>query len=266
MSKQIARNPSLPNSAYDQEGSVAPANDRTTPLSIWSKSPGYVREAIDKIPERYLKLTVQELRQEFSQRELAKLDDQQKEILFGKGKRNIEFDELDERLRISFWREYEDSMINENSVMLMARVMRGICNLSIFKKRIDDPLRLAYILTAPNDYVTEIEELLYRGLRQMREIMELPLYMKNGDINSKLAGVKVRAIEMLLDRARGAVAQRIESKNLNWNVETETKDQEVSEIAQLTSMTDVDRKIRELTKEIAEGSSGGIIDVTPKEG
>lgn len=157
--------------------------------------------------------------------------------LYKKGKCS----EYDDLLRHAFWLEY-DRAIRSNNKMNPVSIFGGIVSrATFFKEIVVNTFRLAYLCTPPTDYNTRLEELLTLGLKQYREILTLPNVNAKGNVDSRLVAVKQRIIEDVANRRRGQVIQRVEvqSKNLNVNVEHNTKHQS-------KSVEELERELQEL--------------------
>lgn len=218
-----------------------PIKDRENPQSVINVAPAIIGEALEAIPDTVFAMSTTELRDAFRK---TRYDD---------------FTEIEEKLRISFWKEYE-SAVTDGRKMSIQRITTGVCQLPFFRKHIcGSSFRLAYILTPPEDYVLTLEELLKLATEQIRDILLLPHIKKNGEPDARMADVKLKILESMLNRVKGSVATRVESKNLNVNIENDTKSSSV--VAQITSMEDLDKKLKELAKEV---SASELIDVTPK--
>ncbi len=127
--------------------------------------------------------------------------------------------ELEEQLRTSFWIEY-GTAVRTRRRMNPVNIYSGICELAYFKKHlVTNSYKLAYICRPPVSYTVKVERLLSLGMDQYEEILKLPNINAKGFVDSRLIAVKQRIIEHLDERARGAIVQRIESKNLNVNME-----------------------------------------------
>lgn len=146
----------------------------------------------------------------------------------------------DERLRLSFWREY-DAAIEQNRMMSVTRVFGGICGKAYFYHEfMNSEMHMAYLVCRPADYASQLEQLLHKGLSRLQEIMELDVS------NPKAANVVLSAIKYLDERVRGATVQR--SMNISL-----TKDASILGVAPIThDYSDVDLKVKELESKLGE--------------
>lgn len=139
-------------------------------------------------------------------------------------------------VKVSYWAEYERCMTARNAFKT-ENVWKPLVSESWWKINVlQNPLKLAWVISPFPDRITVYQEMIQLGLKRMREILELPLQeeVKGIDMSEgvrKIVLVKKtniplvkeqRAIlELLMNRADGAVVQRhqVVSKNLNLNVE-----------------------------------------------
>jgi hypothetical protein len=157
---------------------------------------------------------------------------------FAERKKKIKPDTTTNRLRVSFWREFELAMENGRP-MSLANIHIGVCAFESFMDIIKNPEYFAWIVTPTTAYVNLMEEGLNFGLERMREILEMPLYTKksikignNTRIttvpNIQVANLIVNVVKMLDNRVKGAVVktihQKVEQKNLNINTEMRRND------------------------------------------
>lgn len=225
-----------------------PVKDRDNPNSVVNLAPSAVSGFINAIPDEFFSMRADELA-----------------AVFRKDRGYDKETELEEKLRISFWREY-DHAVDSGRMMILERICAGVCHTRVFTKLAQNSYRMAYICTPPEDYTTTMQELLKIGLDQLRDILLQPHIGKDGLPNPRMCDVKMRIMESVTLRVRGSVAHRIETKNLNLNVEGEMGSGIRNEVKQLTDPEEIDRRLKELMGETGT-SQKELIDVTPeKEG
>lgn len=174
---------------------VNPIKDRTNPRAIINLVSRNLEKAIDRIPESVWEMSEKELKKQFET------------------SHNLDL------LRRSFWREFDSAQAGKRNI-IVSNVYSGICVSATWTGRIEaNPFKLAYILTPPRDYQNQIEVLLDIATDQILEILELPNKRKDGSADPMLGNVKHRIWETLLDRAKGSVVARSESKVLQANVD-----------------------------------------------
>lgn len=215
--------------------------DRSVSTSVISICPDFLKDAIDRIPNEAFTMTDREIN-----------------CLFRKPGQYDAHAEIDEKLRISFWREYHEAAAQGKALNIRA-VIAGICQYGYFIKNfVSHPWRLAYMLVPPADYVTTMEELLKLGLEQIRDILLLPhIDPVTGRPDARMADVKMKILERVENRVKGMVAHRVETRNLNLNAEVEAPTRKLSGAENLTTIEEIEARLSELR--------GEALDVTPKE-
>lgn len=188
----------------DREVSV---KDAQNPHSLINLLTGPLRAAVEHLPDELLLMDEARL------------------------KRHCDPGELECRLRIQFWDEWNQAC-DEGRPMSVSAIMRGICYAEYFYQVIlPDPKKLAWVIKPPADFLLAMRDLLYLGMSRLREILELPLVDRTpmirrgapvlddkGQIvmierpNVRLIA-EVRTItEMMQNRVHGAVIQRVHQK------------------------------------------------------
>lgn len=108
---------------------------------------------------------------------------------------------IDHRLRMQFWFEYDLQLQNPDAsypALNMARVIGRACAKETFYKHvITEPIRLAYLLTPPQNYLDAIEVAMITAMSAITEILELPITKVNGEPDILLAEKKTRLLEKL---------------------------------------------------------------------
>lgn len=125
-----------------------------------------------------------------------------------------------QRIRVALWQEFEQA-IHNNRVMRVSQIFAGTCSESSFYNLINNPVRLAYILCAPADYVVMLKEAHSAGLEKLREIFSARIMDDEGYLNPKAADMVIKAFALLDARLKGAVVQRIDQRNLHATVPTQ---------------------------------------------
>jgi hypothetical protein len=208
---------------------INPLKDPDNPRSVINITPHSISHNLQYIPDSTF---------EMSERDLRKIVEPTLEC---------------ERIRVAFWREY-DKACEAKKNMNLSNVYSGICTQSWFLRHYTkDPFRLAYILIPPIDYEVSMIEALNTSIEQMREILAISNIDEKGKPNTKLMDTKVKIYESLLDRVKGAVPNRIESRNLNLNVEKKADET----APKLKSMKEIDERLKLLEAQ----ANGEIIDV-----
>ncbi len=214
--------------------------DKSNPRSLINICPNSLEKALEFLPEEYLAMNEHELKKDSS------------------------ITHIDDLLRISFWREYDAAMVGKRRVVLH-NIYTGVCSQThVLKNIFTNPIRLAYMLTPPKDYEVGMTDILHASMKKTREMLDLPLTDKNGKFDGMLGNVIQKILETSLDRVRGAVVSRSESKVLQANLEIQHNS--IADIDSLNDMAEIQRRLDELekNKETAleiEAPSQEIIDV-----
>lgn len=193
--------------------------------------PAFLQDAVIRLPDRYLEMTEEELR----------------ELCFGR--KNAEVPSVHERLRLALWEEYDSAIRFKKNMIDVSRAIHGICTLGYFVNRfIKDPKNVAWLIHPPADYMKGIKEILQMGTSQLREIMMMSNLI-GGKPNTKLMEVKLKIYQHIDMRVKGAIIQRIDQRNVSVNVDAtaEQAKQIVETVApSQLSMAEVDAKLKEL--------------------
>jgi hypothetical protein len=135
-------------------------------------------------------------------------------------KKRLKPDAITSRLRLSFWDEYTRAQ-DMQKTMLVSNIVKGACSLDYFYKRIlTDDRRLAWIVSPPKDYALAMRELLDLGIDEWRDILAMPNQDRKGRVDHRLIAQKIKIVQMLDLRVKGAIVQKlqVQNKNLNMNV------------------------------------------------
>jgi hypothetical protein len=131
-------------------------------------------------------------------------------------------DERDERLRLSFWDEY--NIVTAGTYkrrMRLESILSGICNNNTWEKVYAcNDKKLLWVLTPPKSYVQSMNYILHLGTERLSEIMSLPIKDEDGNVDHKAASLILKAFEMVDMRVKGGIIQKmqVEQKNLNVHV------------------------------------------------
>jgi len=137
-------------------------------------------------------------------------------------RKHIEIDEVDHRLRLSFWEVYYLTQDRNLASIDLSKVTRGVCSRDYFYDRfLTDPRKLAWMLCPPTDYMKQLKDINYRVYRKLSGMLELPIVTSKGEPNTKFIGQLLKVAEMTDTRIRGAVVQKlqVEQQNLNVNMD-----------------------------------------------
>lgn len=165
----------------------------------------------------------------------------------------------DNRLRLSFWREYERAQDLQAQIVISNVHGNFISRQYFYFGFATNPKRLAWMLTPPLDYALSMEEALLHGVDRIREILDMPLYNKAGAPDPKVAGVIIEAVKVLDTRVKGAVIQKIAQTNLHVNVDKSTRGARFNEAPE--DMETLNKRLGELERE-ARGVIQQDIEIT----
>lgn len=158
-------------------------------------------------------------------------------------KKLLEPDDTDDEIRVAFWHEYVRAQDAGNKIRLITAFSNFCSDHYFYHKMITNPKKVAWIICRPAHYMMSLEASLDNGRRSIKKIMAMKIFDDNGNIKPKEAGIFLKAYEMLDNRVRGSVIQRIEQKSVHYRAD------------------DADKASDEL-KRLREKQ--GAIDVTPK--
>lgn len=194
--------------------------EKENPISLINLVPLEFKKILDALPEEFLNLTEEELDQKFPNPPATT-----------------------QQLRKMFWIEY-DRAADSRMKMDFSRVYVGTCTKEIFLKLLRTPSNLAWILCPPHDYTNQVEEMLTFALKQVREILALPLKNNLGFVDSKLADTKLRAAMMLDQRMKGMPVQR--SMQVTHNIHESQR----PDLPNSTEQNSIDDRIKQLELEL----------------
>ena len=177
-----------------------------------------ILDAIEDIPENYLKMDIDKLREEARIRK------------------------TDELLRDSFWAEYERACYDKRK-MVANKIYSGICGRAQWHNKLHDVGKMSYILRAPQSYLRSVQTLLRMYAHKTYEEilgtdMEEPVYNKVGELighafSPKIATLKMKVLESLANRVEGMPVQKIEEKKFEVKVEALGMEELEKQVAQL---------------------------------
>lgn len=126
----------------------------------------------------------------------------------------------EQRIRHSFWLEYEEAQRDERLMNDMHIWCFVVASRDLFKRMFLAPNRgpqAVYLVCRPAGYHTQVSEMLEAGLYKMRKILELPDVDSKGRVNMKLLELKMKITVMMDMRKHGAPTQNIKQLNMHVN-------------------------------------------------
>lgn len=169
--------------------------------------------------------------------------------------------ELEMSIRQSFWEEYFahcDADANRRTPkMSVERIYRGLCDRSSFYRMINNPRKLAYIIKPPQDYMFRMKALLDLGMIRFNEILKLPIIGVDGKPDDRLIGRMIKIFELVDNRVKGAITQKVEIQGKQLNVNINQKENEAIDVTQ--ELLKIESEIKKLKpvsdKQIVEVSN-----------
>ncbi len=199
-------------------------SDKSNPLSVINLVPAVVAQAIDDAL--------------FTNPELFDLDEHR--LAQKLRKDAAPPTPADHRVRMKFWNEYDRAMARGETKLVMVNVLAGVCTQDMFYKfYLKQPQKVAWLMCPPTGYMIKAEEALEFGMGQLRDVLEQP-HVINGKVDTRLANLKAKIVQMLEARVLGAVVQ----KTMNLNVSSKQVDTATAE----DTMESLQRQLKELDR------------------
>jgi hypothetical protein len=156
-----------------------------------------------------------------------------------------------QRVRVSFWLEFESAIAN-NRKMKVGQIFGGVCGQNTFDNLMENPIRLAFILCAPADYVVMLREGHNAGLEKIREIFSARILDEEGYLNPKAADIVIKAFAILDARLKGAIVQRVDQRVLQANATLTPQQAQQAMGLPPTNMDDLDKQLAAVRAQVAE--------------
>jgi hypothetical protein len=121
------------------------------------------------------------------------------------------------RVRVALWQEFELAVLNNRNIRVK-QMFAGVCTEGAFYKLIENPIRLAFILLAPTDYIVTLKEAHEAGLDKLRELLSAKVVDEEGYMNPKAADMVIKAFALIDARLKGAIVQRVDQRVLTAQV------------------------------------------------
>lgn len=148
---------------------------------------------------------------------------------------------IDYFLRKNIWSKVREAKKLGETKLFAADIYNGVCHATNFHKRvIKNPIRLAWLLFDPLSEMDKAEEALLFGLMRVRnDLLTMPM-------NDKTAPHILKAVELLWNRVRGPVIQKIEAKHAHLDLNKPIAD---------NSPVDILKRLDELKAKLLNPSS-----------
>lgn len=214
--------------------------NRLNPHSFINLLPEKLRNMILEIDEEYWELTERELISKAHGRDATKLP------------------ELDTKIRLSLWKEYDfRSKSQYVTPMTAVDFLKGLLPANVFYKEMaKNPARLKILIIEPADTWVKYEDILQLSIPEMRKILELEhgINMKTGLPGYELLKLKFEIFQYLDARQHGAITKNIRTESKNINVEVSAGD-----LKKFRSIEEIDAEIAKLENK----SKVALIDSRP---
>lgn len=128
------------------------------------------------------------------------------------------------KFRLALWEEYNNAVDAGKKIRLRAVSRQIVTTEWLTEHLYQDPALMVFICTMPQSYTYALRDILDTGLREMAAIMELPLFYTNANgkktVNTSVVNAKIKCFQLIDERVKGAVVQRmqIEQRNLNVSI------------------------------------------------
>lgn len=152
-------------------------------------------------------------------------------------------DTRDERVRLSFWDEYNAST-SIGKRMSLQSILCGAVHWDTWVGVYEpNDTKMCWIFTPPTSYVASMRHILHAGTERLLEIMQLPMLKDDGKVDTRVATLILRAWQLADMRMKGGVMQRvqIEQKSMNVNIDA-SNSSKVDEMS-LEELEAVERRI-----------------------
>lgn len=155
---------------------------------------------------------------------------------------------LDYALKKRLWAKFYDCESTGIYKMKNTDIFGEVCSGPYFYQDvITNPVRVAWLISPPIDTATLVEEAFHYSFQKIRDgVLKLP-------VTEKTAGHLIKVFQIFADRHLGPVVQRIESKNLNVEVDGNKNADPIDPKA-------IEEKLNELKTKLVPSR-----DVTPKD-
>lgn len=143
-------------------------------------------------------------------------------------------DERDDRLRLTFWDEYNLATSLGRRMTLRA-VINKVCTFPIWNNYYAQKhLKILWIITPPRDYNLSLRQIHAHGMERLEEIMKLPMKGKNGETDYRAVGLILKTFQLVDLRVKGAILQKFQIQQQNLNINAEISSEQVQNLSEMT--------------------------------
>ena len=162
--------------------------------SLYNISPPVVQRALKQTPKEILTLSEHELKERLKPSYEMSL------------------------LRFRFFEEYIQAQTHSRKISLK-NVLKGSATPQYFESLLEKSAEaVAWIVMPPKDYHLMISESMVLGFQRIRDILELPLFDKKGEPNTKVADTILKAVGVLENRVFGPQTQKLDVRQVTHNL------------------------------------------------
>jgi hypothetical protein len=154
-------------------------------------------------------------------------------------------DERDERLRLTFWDEY-NAATAQGKRMSLKNVIHKVCPIEVwngyYRRNLE---KVLWIITAPRDYNLSLRHIHAKGMMRLEQIMNLPIKDKEGEVDHRSVALILKTFQLVDLRVKGAILQKVQIQQQNLNMEVSSE--QMQNLSQM-SMEELDAMERKLDK------------------
>jgi hypothetical protein len=163
-------------------------------------------------------------------------------------------DERDERVRLSFWDEYNASTAAGKRMAINSIICGAVSWETWVSAYEPNNKRMLWIFTPPTSYAMQMRHILHKGTERLLEIMNLPITGDDGKVDPKVATLILKAWQLADMRIKGGIVQRmqVEQKSVNFNLNSgENIDQIRQQVnhLQLEDLESLERRIEKAKRD-----------------
>lgn len=205
--------------------------NKSNERSVYNLVPNTFQQAMDRVDESYFLMSEEDL----------------ESAVAAAGGRKRSVSPVLNLLRYRLWDEFNKS-VDKGTRITMKSVCVGICSDAYLRQAVfRNPVMVAWLLRPPVTYEDAALEALNHGMKQLRSILEFPLWDEKGRPNDKIAKLQIEVVKMLDARLKGAPVQKHEVQQKTMQINTTAK--EIKEMVEHASMDDLEKHLKKLRGE-----------------
>lgn len=165
-------------------------------------------------------------------------------------------DERDERLRLAFWDEYNNSTALRKK-MSMNVILDQVTSYDTWTNLYEpDDTKMLWIFTPPRSYANSMKYILHLAVQRLEELMQTPFVNANGKFDAQAAALVLKAFQLVDLRVKGAIIQNINIRQQNLNLNADVTHEQLAERVEsqidqlsLEELEKLDRKLDRVEKQ-----------------